>query len=163
MNKGLFGASLGFFQHFLKGEVIRLRQIVAQWREHGAQSLGLFRGRFFVHTVNGGLLKLMQMLRHRLVGDEHAFLDEGFRNTLGARLHPGGLSRCVTADHDLAGLEIQAAPVHAFSLERGSQSREIPEHGKDVGVFLLQRRVRAREQDIAVLIGHTPLRADDAF
>ena len=116
-----------------------------------------------MHPVDAGLVQLVQVLGHALVGGEHEGLDQGLAGPLAVHRHVHRRAG-VVADHiALLGVQLQGAPPPAEALQHLGQGGHVLQHGQDVLIPLRQRRVAVGEQHVAVLVGHTLGGADHAL
>ena len=160
---GLLRLAPGSVQQLLEGGAVGLLQVVAQGGHHGAQGLGLVGGGLLVDPVDAGLVQLVQVLRHALVGRQHEGLDQGLADPLAVHRHVHRRAALV-ADHiALLGVQLQGAPPAPAALQHLGQGGHVLQHGQDVLIPLRQRRVAVGEQHVAVLVGHTLGGADHAL
>ena len=134
---GLLRLAPGSVQQLLEGGAVGLLQIVPPRGYHGAQGLGLVGGGLLVHPVDAGLVQLVQVLGHALVGGEHEGLDQGLADPLAVHRHVHRRAG-VVADHiALLGVQLQGAPPPAAALQHPGQGGHVLQHGQDVLIPLL--------------------------
>ena len=95
------------------------------------------------------------MACHRLVGDQHAFLDDGLCQRALALDERDGMALVVELDLDLRHIEVNGAAAMALGLENMAQCFKRLEHLADVLVVREERLCLVDEDLVDNVVGQT--------
>ena len=76
------------------------------------------RLRHTVHTIERGCVRLLQLVRHRDVGEDHAFLDQAMGVVAHAQLDGAHVLPCIDDEFRFGGVEVERSAARAGAVQR---------------------------------------------
>ena len=134
----------------------------AKCSEQVVEALDLLIRRLLMHAVHEGLMLRLHVACHRLVGDQHAFLDDGLCQRALALDERDGMALVVELDLDLRHIEVNGAAAMALGFENMAQCFKRLEHLADVLVVREERLCLVDEDLVDNVVGQTAVDVDDS-